>query len=112
MGVSGIFSSCIRGFGVHLELRRETQVSSLVETGEMGLHSICGWDLRVPLELWFETWGSSRVAADDSELLLSCAGYSGFVSSCSSGLRLPLSHGRELGVPLELRRLLIVPPKL
>lgn len=81
MGVSGILSSCIRGFGADLELQQETQVSSLVETGDMGLHSICGWELRVPLELWFETWGSSRVAADDSELLLSCAGYSGFVSS-------------------------------
>jgi hypothetical protein len=79
VGVSGILSSCIRGFGADLQLQQETQVSSLVETGDMGLHSICGWELRVPLELWREislplelrwgSWAFSRVATMEKGLL-------------------------------------------
>ena len=42
-----------------------------LQQGGSGLLSSCEGELGVPLELWWETQGSSRVAAVDSELLLS-----------------------------------------
>lgn len=37
--------------GVPLELEQGTRGSSPVATWDLGLHSSCGWELRVPLDL-------------------------------------------------------------
>ena len=59
-------------------------------TGYLGVQLSCSWEHRFLLELQRETWGPSPVAAEYSQLLLSCGGNSGFLSSCSTGLRVPL----------------------
>ena len=59
-------------------------------------------DPRVPLELQWGTWGSSRVVSEDSKLLSTCSGSSVFLSNCSVELRVPLEAWWGTCVPLEL----------
>ena len=59
-------------------------------TGYLGLQLCYSWEHGFLLELERETWGPFPVAAEYSQLLLSCSGNSGFLSSCSTHLRVPL----------------------
>ena len=91
----GILSSCIRGLGAHLELRWGTWFSSQVASGNSELLLICGGNsvflsicsmgLRVPLELWQGTQGSSRVRG---VLRVPLNFWWGLLSSCLEAIHL------------------------
>ena len=72
----------------------ETGASFQVATGCLGLQLSCSWEHGFLLELQRETWGPSLVAAEYSQLLLSCGENSGLLLSCSTGLRVPLEPWR------------------
>ena len=84
-------SSCCRGIRPYVELRgtqccfnlwQETRDSSRVAMGISGFLSSGNRGVRTPLELRWRTCVSSRVAARESDLLLSCSRNSEFLSSC------------------------------
>ena len=97
---SGFLSSCTWGIRHSLELRQATRGSSQVAVGNLGFLPSGNRGPGAPgelqqeqgflLKLQRETWGPSPVEAEYSQLLLSCGGNSGFLSSCSTGLRVPL----------------------
>ena len=70
-GRSEFLSSWCRGLGPHLELRRETQVSSSTLTGISGFHWTFPWEVRSHLVLGHGTPLPSRGGKGVSGLLLS-----------------------------------------
>ena len=100
-----------RELGVPLELQKGNRASSLIEVVEIGVppvfqqgsqassqvvvwnsgfFSICNMGVGLHLELSWGTQVSYLFAAGDSELLSSYSGSSVFLSSCSTGFRVPL----------------------
>lgn len=92
----GFVSRFSRNLRVPLELQQGSQASSQVVVWNSGFFSICNMGVGLHLELSWGTQVSYVFAARDSELLLSCSGSSVFLSSCSTGFRVPLEPWRGI----------------
>ena len=89
-GTSGFLSSHFRGIGHHLRLRKETQGTSPVATGILGLLSSFIRGVRARLVLRYGILLSSRAVKVVSDLLSSSGGELGFFLEVQQGSRPPL----------------------